>query len=156
MNNLPQIFNYQNNQIRVVMLDGQPWWVAKDVCDILNLSNTTEAIRALDDDEKSTLRISEGGPEVNIVKEELEMNENDNVTSAKELTLKEILQEQSDIIFDLATLVGDLDDKFNGSQPIQDGEKMSNPSLGILEISRMNTRRLNNILRDLSKLRNQL
>ena len=66
---LPQIFSYQDNQIRVIMLDGQPWWVAKDVCDILNLTNTTEAIRALDDDEKSTLRISEGGPEVNIVSE---------------------------------------------------------------------------------------
>lgn len=66
---LPQIFNYQNNQIRIIMLDGAPWWVAKDVCDILNLTNTTEAIRALDDDEKSTLRISEGGPEVNIVSE---------------------------------------------------------------------------------------
>lgn len=66
---LPQIFNYQDNQIRVIMLDGQPWWVAKDVCDILNLSNTTEAVRALDDDEKSTLRISEGGPEVNIINE---------------------------------------------------------------------------------------
>ena len=34
---LPQIFNYQDNQIRVIMLDGQPWWVAKDVCDILQL-----------------------------------------------------------------------------------------------------------------------
>ena len=66
---LPQIFNYNDNQIRVIMMDGQPWWVAKDVCDILNLSNTTEAVRALDDDEKSTLRISEGGPEVNVINE---------------------------------------------------------------------------------------
>jgi hypothetical protein len=33
------------------------------------LTNPTEAIRALDDDEKSTLRISEGGPEVNIINE---------------------------------------------------------------------------------------
>ena len=69
MNNLPQIFNYQNSQIRVAIIDDEPWWVAKDVCDILNLTNTTEAIRALDDDERSTLRISEGGPEMNIVSE---------------------------------------------------------------------------------------
>lgn len=66
---LPQIFNYQNSQIRVAIIDDEPWWVAKDVCDILNLSNTTEAVRALDDDEKTTLRISEGGPEVNVINE---------------------------------------------------------------------------------------
>ena len=49
--------------------NGEPWWVAKDVCDVLTLTNPTEAIRALDVDEKSTLRISEGGPEVNIINE---------------------------------------------------------------------------------------
>ncbi len=40
-----------------------------DVCDLLGLTNPTEAIRTLDDDEKSTLRISEGGPERNIINE---------------------------------------------------------------------------------------
>jgi hypothetical protein len=34
-----------------------------------SLSNPSEAIRGLDDDEKSTLRISEGGPERNIINE---------------------------------------------------------------------------------------
>ena len=43
--------------------------MASDVCEILGLSNTTEALRGLDDDEKSTLRISEGGPERNIINE---------------------------------------------------------------------------------------
>lgn len=38
---------------------GEPWFVAKDVCDILELSNVTEALRSLDDDEKSNFRISE-------------------------------------------------------------------------------------------------
>ena len=67
--NLPQIFNYADKEIRVMTLENNPWWVAKDVCETLTLTNPTEAVRALDEDEKSTLRISEGGPEVNIINE---------------------------------------------------------------------------------------
>ena len=63
-------FNYESKEIRVIQHeDGKPWWVAFDVCEILGLSNTTEALKGLDEDEKSTLRISEGGPERNIINE---------------------------------------------------------------------------------------
>jgi prophage antirepressor-like protein len=63
-------FEYESNQVRVIQDEnGEPWWVASDVCVVLELANTTEAIRSLDDDEKSTLRISEGGPERNIINE---------------------------------------------------------------------------------------
>jgi len=68
MNEL-QIFNYSENQVRTVLKDGQPYFVAVDVCGVLNLSNTSESIKGLDDDEKSTLRITEGGPEANIITE---------------------------------------------------------------------------------------
>nr|WP_277347110.1 BRO family protein [Bifidobacterium thermophilum] len=34
---------------------GKPRFVAKDVCDILELGNTTNALRALDEDEKDQL-----------------------------------------------------------------------------------------------------
>ncbi len=54
-------FQYGASEIRVIRgSNDEPWWVAKDVCEILGLSNPTEAVRGLDDDEKSTLRISEG------------------------------------------------------------------------------------------------
>lgn len=74
MRNALQVFNFEQKDIRVVMKDGEPWWVAKDVCDVLRIGNPTEALRPLDDDEKSTLRISEGdgghgGPERNIISE---------------------------------------------------------------------------------------
>ena len=72
MNNEIQIFNYGQNDIAVIMVDGEPWWIAKDVCDVLDLTNPTEAIRALDSDERNTLRISEGirgNPNVNIINE---------------------------------------------------------------------------------------
>ena len=63
-------FHYGTNEIRVIQgNDGEPWWIAKDICEILGLSNPTEAVRGLDNDEKSTLRISEGGPERNIINE---------------------------------------------------------------------------------------
>ena len=69
-------YNFESRQIRVHMDEsGEPWFVAKDVCDVLGLGNATEALRPLDDDEKSTLRISEGtsprggNPNVNIISE---------------------------------------------------------------------------------------
>ena len=63
-------FNYESQQIRLIQDEqGEPWWIASDVCEIIGLSNTTEALRNLDNDEKSTLRISEGGPERNIINE---------------------------------------------------------------------------------------
>lgn len=55
MNNLPQIFNYNENQIRVTMIDGQPWWVAKEISDLLDITNSREAMNRLDDDEKRLL-----------------------------------------------------------------------------------------------------
>ena len=60
MMNAIQIFDYKSNKVRTVEQDGRVWFVAKDVCDILGLTNPTEALRGLDDDEKMTLRNSEG------------------------------------------------------------------------------------------------
>lgn len=45
--------------IRAARVDGEPWFVAKDVCDALGLSNTTEALRNLDTDEVSNISNSE-------------------------------------------------------------------------------------------------
>ena len=38
--------------------DGEVWLVAKDVCDVLGLTNARRAIMSLDDDEKMTVTIS--------------------------------------------------------------------------------------------------
>ena len=37
-------FNYTNKEIRVVGSSDEPWFVAKDICQILGLKNTTNAI----------------------------------------------------------------------------------------------------------------
>ncbi|WP_345805595.1 phage antirepressor [Bacillus subtilis] len=51
MNELQKVFNYQDQQVRTVVKDGQPWFVAKDVCNVLNHSNHKVAVSRLDEDE---------------------------------------------------------------------------------------------------------
>lgn len=53
----PQVFDFGLHQVRVVMVDGQPWFVAQDVCAILGLSNVTATLRRLDADEKGFITI---------------------------------------------------------------------------------------------------
>lgn len=45
-------FNESNQPIRVEVVNGEPWFVAKDVCDALTLENSRKATASLDDDEK--------------------------------------------------------------------------------------------------------
>ncbi|PEM97273.1 BRO-N domain-containing protein [Bacillus toyonensis] len=59
------IFEYEGNKVRTVIKEGEPCFVVKDVCAILNLSNSRKAISSLDDDEKrskgvQTLDYSQG------------------------------------------------------------------------------------------------
>lgn len=52
MSNL-SVFNFeQNSQIRIIMIDNNPWFVAKDICEALGLANHRDAISKLDNDEK--------------------------------------------------------------------------------------------------------
>ena len=72
MSNSLQVFTYKEQEVRTAMIDGEIWFVASDICHVLELSNTTEALKALDEDEKNTLRISEGNrgnPTVNVISE---------------------------------------------------------------------------------------
>ena len=48
-----QLFNYDNAPIRVIEKDtGDLWFVAKDVCNILELADVSMSVSKLDDDEK--------------------------------------------------------------------------------------------------------
>lgn len=53
MNELKKIFDYQGKQVRTVVVDGEPMFVAKDVCEILELDDVRRAVERLDDDERS-------------------------------------------------------------------------------------------------------
>lgn len=43
--------------MRVVEQDGEPWFVAKDVCEILEISQYRHAIEKLDDDERCAVKV---------------------------------------------------------------------------------------------------
>jgi len=51
-----QIFTFNDNEVRVIDRDGEPWWVLKDVYDVLEFSNPTIVSDRLDDDEKDILK----------------------------------------------------------------------------------------------------
>ena len=56
MNNI-QIFKYENNDVRTVEMNGEPWFVLKDVCKVLGISKYRDAAERLDDDERAPVRV---------------------------------------------------------------------------------------------------
>lgn len=67
MNEL-QVFKYSDKQVRTLLKDDQPWWVLKDVCDILGLTNPSVVADRLDDDERSKFDLGRQG-EATIINE---------------------------------------------------------------------------------------
>lgn len=69
MNNEIQKFDFKGASLRTLTdKAGEPWFVAKDVCDILEISNPSDALKRLDDDERSRFNLGRQG-ETNIVNE---------------------------------------------------------------------------------------
>lgn len=67
MNELQLFQNQQFGQIRVVMQEGEPWFVAVDVCNALELTNSRITVGRLDDDEKGVSSIYTPGGTQNVV-----------------------------------------------------------------------------------------
>lgn len=61
MNDLQIFENSQFGKIRAIEKDGEPWFVAADVCRALEIADTWNALQRLDDDEKDTCLISTPG-----------------------------------------------------------------------------------------------
>lgn len=57
------VFRYVGHDVRAVTMDGQPWFVAADVCRVLEHSNPTMALAGLDDDEKGLSNVETLGGE---------------------------------------------------------------------------------------------
>ena len=66
--NYLQTFSFNNQPVRTVQLNNQPYWVLKDVCDVLELSNPTVVANRLEDDERAKFNLGRQGW-VNIVNE---------------------------------------------------------------------------------------
>lgn len=72
--NQPQIqeFQFQTNPLRIVEHNGELWFIAVDVCNVLGLGNTTNALKRLDDDEYALILIkgiTKGNEMTNLVNE---------------------------------------------------------------------------------------
>lgn len=59
-----QIFKYQDedhlDNLTTIDIEGEAWFVASEVCKLLDIKNTSDAVSRLDDDEKSTIALTDG------------------------------------------------------------------------------------------------
>lgn len=65
-------FQFQNNALRVIVINGEPWFLAADVCRIIGIKNPTNAVKILDEDEvalKSFKGLTNGNDEANFISE---------------------------------------------------------------------------------------
>lgn len=53
--------SFEGAEVRLFDHNGEPWFVAADVCAVLDIKNTSQAVSALDDDERSMLNIGRQG-----------------------------------------------------------------------------------------------
>lgn len=55
MDNEIQLFNFNNQKVRTLIINNQPYFVGKDVAEILGYGDTNQAIRKhVDDEDKLT------------------------------------------------------------------------------------------------------
>ncbi|MEX6312819.1 Bro-N domain-containing protein [Providencia manganoxydans] len=66
------VIRFEGVEVRIVKINNNPWFVAKDVCDALGITNPSKALNALDLDEKNTVTLSygiQGNPNRQIIAE---------------------------------------------------------------------------------------
>jgi len=54
-----RVFNFNQNQIRTIFKNGQPWFVAKDVCNVLEISDARKSVNLLDEDERNIIPVTD-------------------------------------------------------------------------------------------------
>jgi prophage antirepressor-like protein len=48
-------FLYEGMQVRVINIDGDPWFNGRDICEVLDLGNPSQAVARLDEDERGII-----------------------------------------------------------------------------------------------------
>ena len=67
MNNSVMEFNNEKfGKVRVVIIEGQSWFVAKDICKSLEIKNSRDVLNRLDDDEKGVVLTDTPGGQQNM------------------------------------------------------------------------------------------
>ena len=62
MNQLQVFNNTEFGRVRAMVINGSPWFVAKDVCECLDINNSRQALARLDSDEKNSVILNDGTP----------------------------------------------------------------------------------------------
>lgn len=63
-------FNFNSNELRVVELNSEPWFVAKDVCEVLGVANPSSALKLMDKAERARFNLGlRGLGNANIISE---------------------------------------------------------------------------------------
>lgn len=56
-----QLFNFENHEVRSLLLNNEPWFIGKDVADVLGYKNQRDAIsKHVDSEDKNTVAIHDG------------------------------------------------------------------------------------------------
>lgn len=50
-----QLFTYGENKIRTILQNGEPWFIAKDACELLGIGNPSQALKDLEPDERGLI-----------------------------------------------------------------------------------------------------
>lgn len=65
-NNLMIFENEEFGEIRTLEINNEPWFVAKDICEILEIKNSRQALTRLDEDEKADVILNDGSQNRNM------------------------------------------------------------------------------------------
>jgi anti-repressor protein len=65
-NSESRLFQFNTSPVRTIMIDGEPWFVAKDVCHVLKHTNTAVALRGLEEFEKGISKVYTLGGEQSV------------------------------------------------------------------------------------------
>lgn len=61
---LPFTFPVTGQPVRSLVLDGEPWFVAKDTCEVVGIAKYRDAVAQLDEDERVSMTVdTPGGPQ---------------------------------------------------------------------------------------------
>lgn len=53
-----QLFNFENHEVRSLLINSEPWFVGKDVADVLGYKNQNDALsKHVDGEDKDTIAI---------------------------------------------------------------------------------------------------
>ncbi|MEK4754839.1 phage antirepressor [Priestia sp. FSL R5-0597] len=63
MDSIQKIFNYGETTVRTIVKNNEPWFVAKDVCEVLEITKYRDAVSRLDEDERESVLMDTLGGE---------------------------------------------------------------------------------------------